>query len=334
MSSKRGVLITGGAGYIGSTTARLMARQGWNPIVLDDLSSGHQKAVEGMVFEKGNVGDSALVESLIRKHDIEDVVHFAAYIEVGESVLNPGKYFQNNFVVTLNLLDAMVKAGAKRLVFSSTAAVYGEPESVPVQESARSLPINPYGWAKFAAEKAIAAYGTSHGLRSVCLRYFNASGADPEGQHGDGHLSQTHLITVCLKAALRKIDGLKLFGTDYPTPDGTCVRDYVHVEDLASAHVLALEALESKSDNLVLNLGNGSGQSVRQVIQAAQDVTGVKFSITETGRREGDPATLVADSSLAKQILGWKPKYPDVRDMIRHAWTWHQAHPNGYGESQ
>lgn len=334
MSSKKGVLITGGAGYIGSTTARLMARQGWNPIVLDDLSSGHQKAVEGLVFEKGNVGDAALVEFLLRKHDIKDVIHFAAYIEVGESVLDPGKYFQNNFVVTLSLLEAMVKAGAKRLVFSSTAAVYGEPESVPVKESATSLPINPYGWSKLASEKAIAAYGTAHGLRSVCLRYFNASGADPKGQHGDGHLNQTHLITVCLKEALKKIDGLKLFGTDYPTQDGTCVRDYVHVEDLASAHVLALEALESNSDNLVLNLGNGSGQSVRQVIQAAQDVTGVKFSITETSRREGDPATLVADASLAKQILGWRPKYPDVRDMIRHAWTWHQSHPNGYGELQ
>ena len=325
------ILVTGGAGYIGSATARALKRAGHEPLILDDLRSGHEKACAGMALIRGDAGDSSVLKDIFKKNKIQAVFHFAASIEVGESVEKPSKYWRNNFVTTLSLLEAMDEAGIKKLVFSSTAAVYGDAKEIPIREESPRYPVNPYGWAKWACEGAIEGFSTAHGLKAVRLRYFNAAGADPGGDHGDAHLNQTRLVTMCLKAAMKKIPKFTIFGSDYPTPDGTCVRDYIHVEDLAGAHLAALSHLEAGREGGAFSLGNGEGYSVRQVVGVSKKVSGVDYPVVEGPRRPGDPPSLVADSSKARKVLGWTPKYPKLEDIIGHAWAWHQKHPEGYG---
>ncbi len=326
------ILVTGGAGYIGSHTVRELVAGEHRVIVLDNLSRGHVAAVGGVLLVRGDTSDARLMEGLFKKHKIEAVMHFAASSQVGESVRQPSGYYHNNVVKGLTLLDAMVQAGVPYLVFSSTAAVYGEPEKVPITEEHPALPTNPYGATKLALEGAMRWYSDAYGLRFTSLRYFNAAGADPAGDIGEDHDPETHLIPLVLRVALGTLPHLEVFGDDYPTPDGTCIRDYVHVNDLAAAHVLALDKMASGGPSAVYNLGNGSGYSVLEVIKAAGEVTAKPVQVKFGVRRPGDPAVLVAGSQKIKDELGWQPRFVDLHSIVDTAWRWHLSHPAGYEE--
>ena len=317
-------LITGGAGYIGSHAAKALTRLGRQVVVLDSLVAGHRDFLKWGAFEHGDLNDPAFLESVFSRHDIGEVLHFAAFIAVGESVQKPDAYYGNNVRNTLNLLDAMLKANVKRLVFSSTAAVYGEPVSELIAEDHPLSPLSPYAWSKRMIEQILADFDHAYGLKHVCLRYFNAAGADPDGEIGERHQPETHLIPLILHAALGLRDNITIFGTDYPTPDGTCLRDYIHVTDLADAHVKALEHLESGGTSRAFNLGNGNGFSVREIIDVAREVSGKDIPVTESARRPGDSPALVASSKAAREILGWRPQFDDVHDIVRTAWNWHR----------
>ncbi len=316
------ILVTGGAGYIGSHNVKFLCEKGYDVVVVDDLSGGFPDAVPEGCLVKGNIGDSRLLDEMFGEYNFAAVMNFASFIEVGASVKYPSSYYQNNVGNTLVLLDAMVRHGVKHFVFSSTAAIFGNPDYSPIDENHPKAPINPYGRSKWVVEQLLADYEQAYGLKSVCLRYFNAAGADPDGELGERHEPETHLIPLVLQAASGRRDRITVFGNDYETDDGTCVRDYIHVVDLAQAHWLALEYLERKNQSTAFNLGNGNGYSIRQVIETVREVTGRKFCVEEGPRRAGDPAVLVADSQQARSELGWKPEYSDLTDIIRHAWNW------------
>ena len=315
------VLVVGGAGYIGSHMVKLLGQLGCVVTTLDDLSSGHRDAVLCGDFVQGNFGDRAVLEAVLSR-GFDAVMHFASFIQVGESVQHPEKYYRNNVTYTLGLLDAMRAHGVNKFIFSSTAATFGEPQYIPMDELHPQQPINPYGRTKLMVEQALADYDRAYGFKSVCLRYFNAAGADPEGQLGERHDPETHLIPLVLQAASGRRPSISVFGRDYGTPDGTCIRDYVHIQDLCSAHWLALQSLMNGADSQAYNLGNGNGFSVQEVIDAAEQVTGRKIPVVNGPRRDGDPARLVADSRLARQKLGWQPQYADLATIIEQAWKW------------
>lgn len=319
----KNILVIGGAGYIGSHMVRMLAKQGYNPIVFDNLSKGHREAVANYPFELGDLGDKARLTEVFKKYGIEAVMHFAAFAEVGESVKEPSKYYHNNVAKVLDLLDALVENDIKYFVFSSTAATFGEPIRPKIDESHPQNPINPYGNTKLMVEKILADFDTAYGLKATALRYFNASGADDSGEIGESHNPETHLIPIVLQAAAGKRASIKMFGTDYPTPDGTCVRDYVHVNDLARAHILALEKMFKDNVSERFNLGSGNGFSVAEIVKEAKRITGIDFTVEKAPRRDGDPAVLVADSAKAERILGWKPQYNLTR-IIETAWNWEQ----------
>lgn len=324
------ILVTGGAGYIGSHAVRHLLDSGYAVTVLDNLSHGHAEAVDPRAtLVRGSTGDRALVSATLREGAIEAVMHFAADIEVSESVTNPGKYYENNFSNTLALLAAMTDAGVKKIVFSSTAAVYGNPEKTPIVESAPRNPINPYGRSKLMTEMALEDFAHAHGLGYAVLRYFNVAGAAPDARTGEDHQPESHLIPRILLAALSSTPEVKIFGTDYPTKDGTCVRDYVHVMDLVAAHRLALERIVPGKGE-TFNLGSENGFSVREVIATCERVTGKKLIAKEEARRPGDPAVLVASSARSRQTLGWERRYPELGTIVEHAWNWHKSHPAGY----
>jgi UDP-glucose 4-epimerase len=326
------VLVTGGAGYIGSVTVAELIASGHKVVVFDNLAKGHRIAVEPATpLVIGDILDTQKLSSTLKEHDIEAVMHFAALIEAGESMHAPERYFRNNSFGSLSLLEAMSHAGVKRLVFSSTAAVYGEPQQVPILETDQTNPTNAYGESKLYVERMLEWFRRIHGLRSATLRYFNAAGATTE--LGEAHCPESHLIPIVLSVAIGNREFLNVYGTDYPTEDGTCVRDYIHVSDLAHAHVLALAALE-KHSHLTYNLGNGRGFSVKQVIQVAGAITGAKIECRESARRPGDPAVLVASSQKIQHELGWVPQFPRLEDIVSSAWQWHRAHPNGYADAQ
>ncbi len=324
------VLITGGAGYIGSHTAAELLEKNEDIIIADNLERGHKEAVLGGKLVVGDLRDRDFLKRLFSENDIEAVIHFAAYIEVGESVANPLKFYNNNVVSTLNLLTAMSEAGVNKIVFSSTAATYGEPENTPILETDKTLPTNPYGETKLAVEKALKWADISLGIKHVVLRYFNASGAHKSGMIGEDHNPETHLIPLIIQAALGKRDDIKIFGNDYNTPDGTCVRDYIHVTDLADAHLLALEKLRKDNTSSIYNLGNGQGFSVKEVINVVREVTGKPIKEILSPRRPGDPAILIASSEKIKKELNWIPKYSDLSAIVESAWNWHNSHPAGY----
>ena len=319
----KNILVIGGAGYIGSHMVRMLAKQGYNPVVFDNLSKGHREAVANYPFELGDLGDKARLTEVFKKYGIEAVMHFAAFAEVGESVKEPSKYYHNNVAKVLDLLDALVENDIKYFVFSSTAATFGEPVRPKIDESHPQNPINPYGNTKLMVEKILADFDTAYGLKATALRYFNASGADDSGEIGESHNPETHLIPIVLQAATGKRASIKMFGTDYPTPDGTCVRDYVHVNDLARAHILALEKMFKDNVSERFNLGSGNGFSVAEIVKEAKRITGIDFTVEKAPRRDGDPAVLVADSAKAERILGWKPQYNLTR-IIETAWKWEQ----------
>ena len=321
----KNILVTGGAGYIGSHVAKKLAEAGFNVIVLDNLSKGHREAVLKGKLIVGDLADVDLLDRIMKEEGIEGVIHLAADSLVGESMEKPGKYYRNNVANGINLLEAMVNNGVEYIVFSSTAAVYGEPEEIPITESHPANPENTYGESKLFFEKILKRYDEIYNLRYVSLRYFNAAGADLSGQIGEAHDPETHLIPIVLEKALGVREKLYIFGADYPTKDGTCIRDYIHVEDLADAHILAIEALAAGLESRIYNLGKGEGYSVREVIEAAEEVTGKKIEAEIAGRRAGDPAVLVASSEKIKKELGWKPLYPDLKTIIESAWRWHKG---------
>lgn len=325
----KNILVTGGAGYIGSHIGKKLAEAGYNVIVLDNLSKGHREAVLRGKLIVGDLADMDLLDRIMKEEEIEGVIHLAADSLVGESMEKPGKYYRNNVANGLNLLEAMVNNGVKYIVFSSTAAVYGEPEEIPITEEHPTNPENTYGESKLFFEKMLKRYDEIHGLKYVSLRYFNAAGADLSGQIGEAHDPETHLIPIVLQKALGIRDKLYIFGDDYPTKDGTCIRDYIHVEDLADAHILAVEALVKGMESRVYNLGNGEGYSVKEVIEVAEEVVGKEIDAEIAERRPGDPAVLVASSDKIKRELGWKPLYPDLRTIIESAWRWHKG--GGFG---
>jgi UDP-glucose-4-epimerase GalE len=324
------VLLTGGAGYIGSHVVRALAAAGHTPVVYDNLVNGHRAAVGQVAFVQGDVADKATLLGAMRDHAIEAVIHLAAFIEAGESVVKPDKYFRNNTIIGMTLLDAMRQAGVRKMVFSSTAAVYGTPRRAPIEETDRLEPINPYGASKLCVELMLRGYAPAYGMGFVALRYFNVAGADPSGRIGEDHSPETHLIPLILQVPLGKRPSIKIFGQDYDTPDGTCIRDYIHVRDLADAHVLALGAIEPGQVK-AYNLGNGEGFSVKEVIDACRTVTGATIPAEQAERRPGDPPRLVASSAKAIAELGWRPQYPKLPTIISHAWAWHKANPGGYG---
>ncbi|MGD9403026.1 MAG: UDP-glucose 4-epimerase GalE [bacterium] len=323
------ILVTGGAGYVGSFSVDLLAKRGFEVVVYDNLSEGHREAVpDGVPLEVGDLADGARLTAVLEKFEPEFVMHFAASALVGESIENPLKYFENNIANGVNLVRAMLAAGVKSIVFSSSAATYGEPSEVPIPEDHPRAPLNPYGYTKLAFEQFLEYCGAAYGLSSVALRYFNASGA--AGDLGEDHTPETHLIPNVLMAALGKIPRFSVMGKDYKTHDGTCVRDFIHVSDLADAHVRALDLLrEGRSDRI--NLGNGKGFSVLDVIKVAEKVTGRDIPYEVAPRRPGDPAVLVASSKRAAEVLGWTPEYASLEDIVRSAWEWHSEHPQGYG---
>lgn len=321
--SRRAVLVTGGAGYIGSHTCKALARAGRLPVALDNLIHGHKTSVRWGPLVEGDIRDRALVEGAIREHRIEAVVHFAGYAYVAESMRDPGKYFGNNVVASLALLEAMQACGVGRLVFSSTCATYGVPELLPILEGHAQRPVNPYGESKLFVERTLHWYGVAHGLRSVALRYFNAAGADLDGEIGEDHDPETHLIPLAIGAALGKRPPLQIYGTGYPTPDGTAVRDYVHVTDLADAHLRALDYLEAGGESSAFNLGIGRGHSVREVVAAVERIAGRELPCREAAPRAGDPAILVAEAGRSRRLLGWAPQHSDLDAIIATAWRWH-----------
>ncbi|BAY47419.1 UDP-glucose 4-epimerase [Scytonema sp. HK-05] len=322
------ILVTGGAGYIGSHTVLALKQAGFDVIILDNLVYGHRDLVEKVLQVElvvGDTGDRALLDDLFKTHDVAAVIHFSAYAYVGESVSDPAKYYRNNVLGTLTLLEAMLAASVKNFVFSSTCATYGVPEVVPIPEDHPQNPINPYGATKLMVERILSDFDVAYGFKSVRFRYFNAAGADPNGRLGEDHNPETHLIPLVLQTALGKRESISVFGTDYPTPDGTCIRDYIHVSDLADAHVLGLEYLLKGGDSEVFNLGNGNGFSVKEVIETAKQVTGKDIKVVECDRRPGDPPALIGSGDKAKKILGWHPQYSSLKEIITHAWQWHQS---------
>lgn len=323
------ILVTGGAGYIGSHTVLRLAEDGHQVVVFDNLSAGHRAAVSSFELIEGDLLDLPLLTKTLREHQIEGVIHFAAFALVGESVQNPAKYYRNNIVGTLNLLDAMRTADVSRIVFSSTCATYGIPATSPIDETFPQAPINPYGFTKLCIEQALDDYAAAYGMGYAALRYFNAAGASTRADIGEDHDPESHLIPIVLQVALGQREKISIFGDDYPTPDGTCIRDYIHVDDLAEAHLLALQRIGPDS-RLKLNLGSTYGSSVREVIDACREVTGAEIPEEIAPRREGDPPALVANATRAEEILGWKAQYTEIRQIVETAWRWHRAHPNGY----
>jgi len=318
------ILVAGGAGYIGSHTVKYLLNNDYQVIVVDNLVYGHREAVLTKNFEQIDLSDKKAIDGIFKKYKIDAVIHFAAFAYVGESVSSPKKYYHNNVVNTLNLLDTMIDNNVKNIVFSSTCATYGDPQYMPLDEKHPQNPINPYGQTKLMVEKIMKDYDKAYGLKFVALRYFNAAGGDAEGQLGESHDPETHLIPLVLKAIKGEIPQITVFGTDYDTEDGTCVRDYVHVEDLANAHMLAVEKLLAGGVSYCINLGTGIGTSVKEIIDASEMVTGKKVPLTYGERREGDPPKLYAANQKAKEVLGWEPKYTKIQDIIKTAWTWEQ----------
>lgn len=328
------ILVTGGTGYIGSHTAKLLLKKGYDVVVYDSLELGHKEVMQylpGAKLVVGDIGDGKLVAETIQQYNVDSMIHFAAYASVPESVGNPPKYYQNNIVKTLSLMDAINSQGIKHVLFSSSAATFGETQYVPIDESHPQKPTNPYGQTKLDGEHILKWYDVAYGIKSISLRYFCAAGADPEGELGEDHTPETHMIPLTLFAALGRRPDIKMFGTDYPTPDGTGVRDYIHVTDLAEAHILGLEALKNGAPTNAYNLGNGRGYSVREVVEMGRKVTGKNIVAVEAPRRPGDPAELIASSAKIEKELGWKPKYGDLETMMRTAYEWFEKHPKGYG---
>ena len=323
------ILVTGGAGYIGSVTVDVLLASGEAVVVLDDLARGHRAAVnESAALHVGKIGDRELIARIAREHRVEECVHFAALAYVGESVAEPRRYFESNIGEGLGLIGALLDAGVRRIVFSSTCATYGEPDQVPIPETQAQSPANPYGWSKLLIEAALGSYASPYGLRSVSLRYFNAAGATE--RLGEHHEPESHLIPILLQTALGQRSHVSIFGDDYETPDGTAIRDYIHVGDLALAHLAALRYLREGGDSTALNLGTGRGHSVLEVLQAARSITGHAIEARREGRRVGDPARLVADPSRAQSMLGWRPKTEELDAIVQSAWDWHRKHPDGY----
>lgn len=326
------VLVTGGAGYIGSHTVKALRQRGREVVVYDNFSAGHRPPVsDADAVVEGDIHDTERLTGVLRSHDVGAVMHFAAWLSVGESVREPARYYRNNVAGTLSLFDAMLAAEARHLVLSSTAAVFGNPEETPITEQHPTKPINAYGETKLAIERALPHYDRAYGLRSTAMRYFNAAGADPEGELGEDHDPEIHVIPRAIDAALGRTS-FQIFGDDYETADGTCFRDYVHVTDLAAAHVLALEALEGGAASTVYNLGNGRPTSVREVVDAVERVTGRQVPYTMGPRREGDPAVLYASSARIKRDLDWRPQFEDISTIVETAWRWREAHPHGYAD--
>ncbi|MGB2579106.1 UDP-glucose 4-epimerase [Elusimicrobium simillimum] len=317
----KNILVVGGAGYIGSHTARVLAAQGYTPIIYDNLSKGHKKSVKGFTFIKGDLGDKKKLAKVFTEHKIDAVMHFAAFIEVGESVTEPAKYYENNVAKVLRLLDSMIEHNVKYFVFSSTAATFGNPQAEKIDESHPQTPINPYGQSKLMVEKILKDYDNAYGLKSVCLRYFNACGCAPDGKIGESHHPESHLIPIIFQAAFGRRESIKIFGTDYPTPDGTCVRDYVHVNDLADAHILALEKMQADNASAQYNLGNGLGYSVKEIIDMVKKVTKLDFNVEYGPRRAGDPAVLIANPAKAERVLNWKTKF-NLEQIIQTVYRW------------
>ena len=325
------LLVLGGAGYIGSHTATELLDNGHEVVIADNLVTGYREAIpEKATFYQGDLRDKDFLNDLMKKEKVDAVIHFAAYSLVGESVVNPLKYYENNLYGTKVLLDAMIESGVDKIVFSSTAATYGEHENIPILENDRTCPTNPYGETKLAMEKMISWVAKAHGLHYVSLRYFNACGAHKSGAIGEAHNPESHLIPLVLQVPNGKREFVSIYGNDYDTPDGTCIRDYIHVTDLAKAHILAVEYLMNGGESDIFNLGNGVGYSVKEVIETARKVTGHPIPAKEEARRAGDPARLVASGKKAKEILGWEPEIKDLADIINSAWKWHSKHPNGY----
>ena len=327
------VLVVGGAGYIGSHCVRQLVAAGHRPVVLDNLVFGHRSAVCAEIpFYDADLGNQEIVGQILRDESIELVMHFAAFAYVGESVTEPRKYYNNNFVATLRLLETMLDNGVKKFVFSSTCATYGEPQSLPIVETLAQAPINPYGQTKLDVENCLKSFAHAYGLSFAAFRYFNAAGAAEDGTIGEDHQPETHLIPLVFDAATGRRDHIKIFGTDYDTPDGTCLRDYVHVDDLSRAHIAAFEKLETPGASHFYNLGTGRPNSVREIIDAVEVVTGLKVPVIEDDRRAGDPPALYADSSKAQNELGWEIKFTEVKEIIETAWRWHQAKPDGFSD--
>ncbi|MFC1752807.1 UDP-glucose 4-epimerase GalE [Thermoproteota archaeon] len=320
------ILIVGGAGYIGSHVNKMLTKQGYQTIVYDNLSYGHKEFVKWGEFINGDLADIQALRNCFKTHKIEAVMHFSAFTYVGESVENPAIYYQNNVVNTLNLLNVMCEFNVVNFIFSSSCAVYGVPKQLPLTEDHDKAPVNPYGRTKLMIEQIAEDFDCAYGLKSVFLRYFNAAGADPDGEIGERHDPESHLIPLTIYAALGKRADIKVFGTDYPTPDGTCVRDYIHVNDLADAHIRALEYLKKERNSNCFNLGNNQGFSVREIINTVKAVTGKEFTVIEAPRREGDPPVLVGSFEKANEVLGWKPKFTDIKDIVSTAWDWHLKH--------
>jgi UDP-arabinose 4-epimerase len=325
MSMNEPILITGGAGYVGSHSCKALAAMGYFPISLDNMTLGHKWAVQWGPFIQGDIADSLVLDEIFSKHQPMAVMHFAAYAYVGESVEHPDKYYQNNVVGSISLLEAMRRHGCKNIIFSSSCSTYGVPLQVPIPENHPQLPINPYGRSKLMMEQIIQDYGNAYGIRYAILRYFNAAGADPAGQIGEDHDPETHLIPLLLQTVQCRRDYTEVYGTDYDTPDGTAIRDYIHVTDLAGAHLLALKYLAQSGQSICVNLGTGQGNSVMEVIRAVQQVTGKPVAYRLVGRRPGDPPVLVAKSDRAYSLLGWKPDFGDIHETISTAWNWHQS---------
>jgi UDP-glucose 4-epimerase len=322
------ILIVGGAGYIGSHVNKFLSERGYETLILDNLTRGHRDFVKWGEFIEGDLGDRRLLDRVLETHEVDAVMHFAAFTDVGESVLKPGMYYHNNVINTINLLDSMVDHGVGNFIFSSTCAVYGNPMEIPISEEHPLNPISPYGRSKFMIEEILGDYREAYDLNYVSLRYFNAAGADPEGEVGELHNPETHLIPIVLDAAMGLRDEVRIFGTDYQTPDGTCIRDYIHVMDLADAHWRALRYLEG-GEGGVFNLGNGNGFSVREVIETCREVTGASIMAVEDDRRPGDPPELVGSAERARRILGWRPEFTELEDIIETAWKWHSRIKEG-----
>jgi len=327
------ILVVGGAGYIGSHMLQLLRAEGEEHLVFDNLEQGHEAALQGSSLFRGDLRNAADLKRCFDENPgIDLVMHFAAYISVGESVREPGKYYENNTAGVLNLLEAMREANVSKFVFSSTAAIFGNPEYTPIDEEHPKAPLNPYGQSKLMVEKVLEGYDTAYGVKSVCLRYFNAAGASPDGQIGEDHHPEEHLIPVAILSALGKRPPMKIFGTDYDTVDGTCVRDYIHILDLASAHLSAVKHLRGGGDSRRYNLGNGQGFSVKQVLETVEKVIGKEIPKEMGPRRPGDAATLIASSEKIRRDWGWKPQYPELQTIVEHAWNWHRSHPDGYSD--
>jgi UDP-arabinose 4-epimerase len=322
----RSVLVTGGAGYVGSHACKALARAGYRPVVADNLSRGHREAVRWGPLIEADITDQSRLAATLREHQVAAVMHFAAYAYVGESVVDPAKYYRNNVSGTLALLEAMREARVDTIVFSSTCATYGTPLDIPIRETAPQLPVNPYGETKLAVERALRWYGEAYGLRWVSLRYFNAAGADPDNEIGEMHAPETHLVPLILQAALGQRSHVDIYGTDYPTADGTAIRDYIHVQDLAEAHLRALEHLGAGGDSVALNLGTGHGYSVREVVRVAKAISKRNVPCRDAARRPGDPPALVADASLAAEVLGWRPRVSALETIVGTALAWHKSH--------